>query len=233
MRRAERAGFVAGDRSEWVARLLEREIRMQADTFVGIQELRDLVDAMEVSHPALIAEVVPRAMTLAQIAEILRRLVREGVSILDLRTILEALAVEAQIERDPTVLTELVRSHMKRHLTAAAVRGHESLPVYRLTPNVEQIIYESIKIGRGNGEVALPPEFVHGFVERLHELDRRPRERGALEPVLVVPREIRPFVWELLHGRAPNISVYAYDDLLPSVVLRAVGIVGEAARGST
>jgi len=75
-----------------------------------------MLDQLERAYPALVRNVVPKPVTLALLADVLRRLVEEGVSVRPLREILEALAVYAPSERDPIALAELVRASLDRRV---------------------------------------------------------------------------------------------------------------------
>ncbi len=65
--------------------------RMHASDFIGIQEVRAILEFVEKSYPDLVKEVT-RLVPLQKLTEIFRRLVQEQISIKDLRTILEALS---------------------------------------------------------------------------------------------------------------------------------------------
>ena len=95
---------------------LSKFYRQYASEFIGIQEVRAILEFIEKSFPDLIKEVT-RLVPLQKLTEILRRLVQEQVSIKDLRTILEALSEWAQTEKDTVLLTEYVRSSLKRYIS--------------------------------------------------------------------------------------------------------------------
>src|SRR5690606_21600522 len=90
--------------------------------FVGVQETQSLIEQLEGPFPATVQEVVPRQVSLQQLSEILRRLAEEGISIRNLRGILEILADRARGETDPIVLTERVREGLSRFITHQVAR---------------------------------------------------------------------------------------------------------------
>ena len=76
-------------------------------------------------------------MSLTLLADILRRLVEEGVSARDLKAVLEALAQVAHVDKDPLNLAEFVRSQMRRSITHDLTGGNRELGVYLLDPQIE------------------------------------------------------------------------------------------------
>jgi type III secretory pathway component EscV len=222
----EAAGLAARDRCDYVVALLEGVLVANAAEFVGVQETRDLVDALETTHPARVAEVVPRALTLAQVAEVLRRLVAEEVAIGDLRAIFEALAATSAHERDPLSLVEAVRARLWRQLTYAATGGAESLPVYLLSADVEAAVFDAAQLAEPGGPLPLDPSIVRALVGALGEAERLARESAAARPVVVVPREIRRHTRALLEATFPAVPVVAFQELAPSLSLRPIATLG-------
>lgn len=101
--------------------------RMHASDFIGIQEVRAILEFVEKSYPDLVKEVT-RLVPLQKLTEIFRRLVQEQISIKDLRTILEALSEWAQTEKDTVLLTEYVRSSLKRYISYKYSKDNRSWP---------------------------------------------------------------------------------------------------------
>ncbi len=224
-RSAASAGYRTGDRADLVVAHVERVLRASAAEFVGVQETRDLVDALEATHPALVGEVLPRLLSLAQVAEVLRRLVHEEVSIRDMRAVFEALAAAGQHERDPLALVEAVRAHLRRELTASVTAGRESLPVYTLSPRVEDAFRAAARYGVAGGPLPIDPDVIASTLEQLRELERAPADAPAPRPVVVTAPDIRRHVRAAIECELPSLRVLSYQDLTPSTVLRRLGTV--------
>ena len=62
-----------------------------------------------------------------KLTEIFKRLVQEQISIKDLRTILESLSEWAQTEKDTVLLTEYIRSSLKRYVSYKYSQGQSIL----------------------------------------------------------------------------------------------------------
>ena len=77
-------------REEHLAASVAAALRAHAHLLVGIQEVQELLDGLEATHPALVREAV-RHLPAPVLAEVLRQLLEEGIPVRPLRTILEAL----------------------------------------------------------------------------------------------------------------------------------------------
>jgi type III secretion protein V len=214
----ERDGIPSFTVEEMVAVSLRQSLRRSAPQFVGIQETQSLLDGLEQSHPALVRNLVPKPLSVPLLAEILRRLVEESVSIRPLREILEGLAPYAATEKDPIVLTDLARVALRRHLSyEVAPTGR--VDVWFLSPEVDEVIRESIARTSGGAFLRLPPDLSREIVENA----RHKLSPGA---VIVCAPDIRRFVWVLLNGATTDLRVLAYSELESGVTLNSLGTIG-------
>jgi type III secretion protein V len=191
-------------------------LRRCAHHLVGIQELQCLLDDLESLAPALVREV-GRQVPAALLAEVLRRLVEEGVSIRPLRAILEAVLQAGGAAVGAGPLAEACRRALRRQLGHAHA-GDGPLPVLLLDPAAEQAIREALA-----GEaLALDPRRALALLDALAgEL------RGhASPPVVLVSPDVRRALRLLIAPRFPRLPVLAYEELPPELRLRPVGRIG-------
>ena len=95
-----------------------------------------MLDQLEKAFPAIIKEVIPKVVTVLKLTDILGRLVEEEISIRDLRGVLQAIAEYGQVEADNVMLTEHVRSALKRYVSHKYARGTNTLVVYLLDSQI-------------------------------------------------------------------------------------------------
>ena len=155
----QRAGIRFWTGLEVIILHLSKFYRQYANEFIGIQEVRAILEFVEKSFPDLIKEVT-RLVPLQKLTEILRRLVQEQVSIKDLRTVLEALSEWGQTEKDTVLLTEYVRSSLKRYISYKYSLGQSVLSVYLLDPEIEDMVRGAIKQTSAGSYLALDPDSV-------------------------------------------------------------------------
>ena len=143
--------------------------KQYAGEFIGIQEVRAILEFVEKSYPDLVKEVT-RLVPLQKLTEIFKRLVQEQISIKDLRTILEALSEWAQTEKDTVLLTEYVRSSLKRYISFKYSRGQTTLSVYLLDPEIEDMVRAAIKQTSSGSYLALDPDSTQLILHAMRSL---------------------------------------------------------------
>ncbi len=104
------AGLKVWEPAEVIILHLSRVMKKYAHDFLGIQEAQGYLDFIQKGMPKLVEEVIPNVISIHQFTDVLQRLVQEGVSIRDTKSILDALSEWGRIEKDPVMLTEHVRA---------------------------------------------------------------------------------------------------------------------------
>ena len=115
-RTAAARGLTLWDAAGYVVLALSALLRNRAASFVGVEETQSMLASLARAFPHLVAETVPARVSALVLADVLRRLVTEHVSIRNLRRILMAVGTWAPPEPDPVYLTEYVRAALQRDL---------------------------------------------------------------------------------------------------------------------
>lgn len=217
----KRAGIRFWTGLEVIILHLSKFYRQYASEFIGIQEVRAILEFVEKSFPDLIKEVT-RLVPLQKLTEILRRLVQEQVSIKDLRTILEALSEWAQTEKDTVLLTEYVRSSLKRFISYKYSLGQSVLSVYLLDPEIEDMVRGAIKQTSAGSYLALDPDSVQLILHAMRNTIQ-PTPAGGQPPVLLTAIDVRRFVRKLIEGEFPDLAVVSYQEIVPEIKIQPLG----------
>jgi type III secretion protein V len=164
--------------------------------------------------------VVPKPVPLPLLADVLRRLVEERISIRDLRAILEALSTIAATEKDPLNLTEFVRAQLRRVITFRLTSGGPHLDVLLLDAILEDTIRRAITRTGAGAFLTLAPAAARDVLDSVKRaVASAPQEKPR---VLLTQPDIRRFVRKLLESEHPDIVVVSFAELLPEVALRPV-----------
>ena len=202
---------------------LSKFYRQYASDFIGIQEVRAILEFIEKSFPDLIKEVT-RLVPLQKLTEILRRLVQEQVSIKDLRTILEALSEWGQSEKDTVLLTEYVRSSLKRYISYKYSQGQSVLSVYLLDSEIEDMVRAAIKQTSVGSYLALDPDSMQLILHAMRNTIA-PTPPSGQPPVLLTAMDVRRFVRKLIEGDFPEMSVVSSQEIVPEIRIQPLGRV--------
>jgi type III secretion protein V len=211
----QRAGLSAMDVNQILASHLASVLRKYAPEFIGVQETRFLLSAMEQRFPDLVKEAM-RVMPTQKIGEILQRLVSEDISIRNLRAILESLVEWGQKEKDSVLLTEYVRGSLKRHISHKYSAGRNMLPAYLLAPRVEETIRAAIRQTSAGSYLALDPAVGKKLVENIKKAVGKLPSTGHL-PVLLASMDIRRYLRKLIEQDLYDLQVVSYQELVPEI----------------
>ncbi len=218
---AEQAGLTSWDAAGYMVLHLSSVLRKNAAEFVGIQEVQNMLEQLEQAFPALVKEVVPKAVSPFQLTDILRRLVEEEISIRDLRSILQALAEWGQVESDTVMLTEYVRNALKRYISHKYTRGGNTLVVYLLDPQIEETVRSSIQHTQSGSYLALEPEITQEILTAVrNEVGNLPPT--AQNPVILTTMEIRRYFRKLVELEFPHLAVLSYQELSPDMNIQPI-----------
>jgi type III secretion protein V len=195
--------------------------RHYANEFVGIQEVKSMLEFMEKSFPDLVKEVT-RLIPLQKMTDIYKRLIQEEVSIKDLRSIMESLAEWAQTEKDTVLLTEYVRSSLKRYISYKYSQGQTVLSVYILDPEIEDMVRGAIKQTSAGSYLALDPDSVQLILQGIRNTVAPPPP-GGQPPVLLTAIDVRRFVRKLIEMEFSEVSVVSYQEIIPEIRIQPLG----------
>ncbi|MEY3664998.1 MAG: hypothetical protein RLZZ153_1180 [Pseudomonadota bacterium] len=218
-----RAGLTHMNPSQIVTYHLASVLRKYCADFIGVQETRFLLSAMESRFPDLVKEVM-RVMPTQKIGEILQRLVSEDISIRNLRAILEALVEWGQKEKDSVLLTEYVRGALKRQISYKYSAGQNMLPAYLLAPQLEEAVRAAIRQTAAGSYLALDPAVARKLVENIKKATAKGAS-GAVRPVLLASMDIRRYLRKLIEGELYELQVLSYQELTPEVNIQPLSRV--------
>ena len=210
-----KAGLAVMDTSQILSYHLASILRKYSPDFIGIQETKFLLSAMESRFPDLVKEAM-RVMPPQKIGEILQRLVSEDISVRNLRSILEALVEWGQKEKDSVLLTEYVRGALKRQISHKYSAGQNMLPAYLLAPRVEETVRAAIRQTSAGSYLALDPAVSKKLVENIKSTVGKLPITGN-KPVLLASMDIRRYLRKLIEQELYELQVISYQELVPEV----------------
>ncbi|MGB9779313.1 flagellar biosynthesis protein FlhA [Caldanaerobacter sp.] len=221
--KVEARGYTVVDVPTVIATHLTHIIKQHAHELLGRQEVQNLIDNIKSTHPTLVEELVPKVMTVGEIQKVLSNLLREGIPIRDLVTILETLADYAPVARDTDVLTEYVRQALARTISNKYAPDGK-IKVITLDPSVEQIISSSITQTEHGSYLAIEPVTAQRILRSIQETARNLNIKG-IQPVILTAPVTRFYLRKLVEQLSPDIAVLSYNELLPNVEVISVGTV--------
>jgi flagellar biosynthesis protein FlhA len=221
--RAQIAGYTVVDCITVMATHISEVIKKHAYELLGRQEAQTLIDNLAKSYPKLVEELVPHVLNLGNVMRVLQNLLREGVSIRDLRSILETMADYATATQDTDILTEYVRHALSRSISAAFVQADGVMPVITMDRKVEETIQSAVQHRERGSYLALDPKIAQKILDNLNTLITS--LSGGQQPVLLVLPQIRPHVRRLTERYFPNLAVLSHNEITSQIRIQSIGTV--------
>jgi type III secretion protein V len=211
---------IAKPREDVLATHLGWVVRRHAEVFIGIEETHQLLTRAATGLPELTGETL-KIVPLQRIADVLRRLVEEGVSIRHFREICESLIRWGPREKDIVMLTECVRVDLGRFLTRRYLDPSGNLRAVVLDTAVERTLRDSIQNGPNGGFLALSPEASQALLSAAESALSPLKTDGA--QVVLAPMDVRRYLKKFLGSRFPSWAVLSFQELPAHVDVQVTG----------
>jgi flagellar biosynthesis protein FlhA len=219
--RARDLGYTVVDAATVLTTHLTEVVKQHAHELLTREEVNALIRNLRETSPAVVDEVVPSVLKPGEVQKVLQNLLREGVPIRDLGTILEALGDYGPRTKDPELLTEYARNALARTITQKHVGPDGRMVVVTLDPKVEDLVKAATAPG---GLPALPPSVVAKIGERIgRETDRMSSAGHA--PVVLCSPSVRAAVKRIADAVHPGVSVLSYNEIVKDVRVESLGLI--------
>jgi len=212
-------GLATRSDEEELQLLVHDALMRNINELFGVQETKHLLDETEKRYPELLKEV-HRHIPVQRVAEVLQRLQREGVSIRNMKMILEVLAQWGQREKDVILLVEHVRGGLARYIAAQHARN-DRIGAVLLGPQAEDTFRAGIRQSQGAAFLNLDPATSDQLLDRM-VLGIAPLHAARPDVVLLVAPDIRRFVKRFVEVRMPTIAVLSFAEIPDTITIDVV-----------
>ena len=195
---------------------VEALIRRNLARFLGVQEAVLLLNRVGETYPEVIKEAV-RAVPAARLAEVLRRLAEEEVPLRNMRDVLEGLTDAAAQERETTKIADMTRIALKHYLLDAVARDG-MIRAMVVTPELETVIRDSVRMVDGAERLAMQPEVARDLVVAIETMATETRADAV-----VTSFEVRRVLRKLIEPDLFDLPVLAFNEMSPSARIEIVG----------
>jgi flagellar biosynthesis protein FlhA len=220
---AELLGCTIVEPSSVLSTHLQELLRRNADKILGRQDTRKLIDNLKKDYPAVVDELTPELLPTGTVQKVLQNLLREGIPVRDLATILEALIDYARVTKNVDVLTEYVRHSLSETIARLFQDGSGIIHAIAMDPRLEQMISTSLQSQReASPSLGLPPSTVQGIHESLRaNVDQATAE--GWNPIVICAATVRPYFYRLIHTSFSAVTVLSFTELPPETEIEFIG----------
>jgi flagellar biosynthesis protein FlhA len=221
--KAEMAGYTLIDPTSVIITHLAEVIRAHAYELLTRNEVKRMLENLRKRNEIIVDDTIPGILTLTEFQKILRNLLREGVPVNDLETILETLADYGPLVKDSDILTEYVRQSLKRTITHRFSEAGQ-MKVMSLDGELENLIINSVKKMDGGAYLALEPDTIQRIITSTTEKINQMKQ--VVQPAIVLTSPVvRVYFKKLLDQFSPEVVVLSFNDIDSGVQIQSLGTI--------
>jgi flagellar biosynthesis protein FlhA len=220
---AEVYGYTVIDALSVIVTHLSEVIKKHMHELLSRQDINSLLENVSKSNPAIVADVIPNIVSIADFQKILINLLNEGVPIRDMESILESIGDHGISIKDTDMLTEYVRQKLKRTITRKYTDGN-SIKVIALDQEIENIILNSAKKNEHGTYLAIDPSVVQTIVEKVTEQRDKLKELIDQSIILTSPI-VRIYFKRLIEQFLGDLTVLSFNEIETNIQIQVIGMV--------
>ena len=207
---------------EHVINTISSDLLKNVKEYFGIQEVKHLMDKVDSHYSELVKEVY-RVAPIPRLTEILQRLIVEGISIRNIKVILETVAQLGQREKDNLLLCEYIRSALSRYITDK-YSVNSIINVILVSPDIESILQSSLKQANSGVKLILNAENRQMIYEKLDKILHE-ASQVSLDVVILSSTDVRRYIKSAISSRYPRLEVLSVDEIYETATLNTVGVL--------
>ncbi len=220
---AETYGYTVVSPSAVISTHLTEVIKKNSAEIVSRADIQQLIDNLKKEVSEEYVSDLMKDLTVAEVQQIVYNLLKERVSVRDLKTILEVLSLQSRVSKNADYLTEQVRQALSRSICKQNLADTGELLAVTLAPEVENTIAQGVS--PDGSSLTLDPEFTRKLLDNLnYELERAISSSGN-QPVLLCSSPIRLPFRRLIERTYPQIAVMSYNEISNNVKAKSIGVI--------
>ena len=220
---AEVYGYTVIDALSVIVTHMSEVIKKHMHELLSRQDINTLLENVSKSNPAIVDDVIPNIVSIADFQKILINLLNEGIPIRDLESILETLGDHGTSIKDTDMLTEYVRQKLKRTITRKYTDGN-SIKVIALDQEIENIILNSAKKNEHGTYLAIDPQVVQTIVEKVTEQIEKLKEIIDHSIILTSPI-VRIYFKRLIEQFMADLTVLSFNEIDTNIQIQVIGMI--------
>lgn len=223
---SEAYGFTVVSPSAVISTHLTEVIKKNASEIITRADIQQLIENLKKEVSEDYVNDLMKDTSVAEVQQVMQNLLKERVSVRDLKSIMEIVSLQSKVSRNTDFLTEQVRQGLARGICKQNLSDTGELLAVTLAPDVENIIAQGVS--PDGSSLTLDPDFTRRLLDSLnHELEKAITTFGN-QPVILCSSPIRLPFRRLIERTYPQISVMSYNEISNNVKAKSVGIVQTA-----
>lgn len=220
---AEAYGYTVVSPSAVLSTHLTEVIKKNAADILTRNDVQQLVDNLRKEVSDGYVDDLMKDMTVGDIQQILQNLLRERVTVRDLKTILETISLQSKFSKDYNFLTEKVRQALARNICKQNLADNGELMAIILSPEVERTLAQGVS--PDGQSLTVDPTYSKQLFNSLDNEIKKAITTYGCQPVILCSSPIRLAFRNLIENYYPQFSIMSYNEISSNVKVKSVGIV--------
>jgi len=205
-------GFTVVDAPTIISTHISETIKKHAEEILTRQDIVNIIDRLKEQYPVVVEEAM-KVTNYGTILRICKDLLHEKIPIIDMLTILEALADIAEHTKTPEILLEHVRSKLYRLITNKFTSSDGKLHIITLHSELEQNLMNKLQEQHGVTNLMLSIGEINNIVIKTSELLENLQNMGKKDIVMVVDPLLRKRLSEIFEKFGIDLPVLSHAEL--------------------
>lgn len=220
---ADVAGYTLIDSVSVMITHLSEVIKVHCNEILTRQDVKTMVENIKKTNPTIVEDLIPNIVSYGYLQKVLSMLLREGVPIRDMETILETLGDHTAGMKDIDITVEYVRQALKRTITRRFAEAN-SLRVLTIDPKIEDMIVASVKKSDQGSYLSMDPETIQRIVNKT--TDEVNKIKDVIPNIIVLTSPIvRVYFKKLIDQFLQNVTVLSYSEIDSTTQIQSVGSI--------
>lgn len=203
-------------------------MKRYAHEMLSRQDVNTMIENVKKTNPIVVDDLIPKVISVGYLQKVLANLLKEGIPIRDLETILETLGDHTNVLKDIDIATEYVRQSLKRTITHRFAEAN-SLRVITLDTQIEDMIVSSVKKNDQGSYLAMAPDIIQNIVAATN--DEIDKIKDVIPTVIILTSPVvRIYYKKLTEQFISNVTVLSYSEIDASAQIQAIGNISLSTR---
>ncbi|RXJ80646.1 flagellar biosynthesis protein FlhA [Aliarcobacter skirrowii] len=205
-------GFTVVDAPTIISTHISEIIRKHAEDIITRQDIVDIIDRLKKDFPIVVEEAM-KVASYGSLLKVCKDLLHEKIPIIDMLTIIEAIADIAEFTKAPEILLEHVRAKLYRLITQKYKDSDGVLHIVTIKPELEQHFISKLQDNHGASQLMLSIAEINNLVTKTKQLLDSVEKKGFSKIAMVVDPVLRKRVSEIYEKFGMVIPVLSHAEL--------------------
>jgi flagellar biosynthesis protein FlhA len=205
-------GFTVVDAPTIISTHISEIIKKHSEDIITRQDIVDIVERLKKDFPIVIDEAM-KVTSYGSLLKVCKDLLHEKIPIIDMLTIIEAVADIAEFTKAPEILLEHVRAKLYRLITQKFKDTDGVLHIVTIKPELEQQFIGKLQEHHGVSQLMISIAEINNLVTKTKKLLDDIEAKGFSKICMVVDPVLRKRISEIYEKFGLQVSVLSHAEL--------------------